>query len=1351
MTILGRKIASKDQVMDVGSGVGVPRLAATIYGPVDVDSWVTAFGGLVGTRGTPGQDLTIGAFTVDDVGLPDRWLGEAAFTTNMEMDDQVAGDPWTPEYASAALAFWHKADAIVQSDNTAVASWTDSSGNGRSAANATGTEQPTFQTNELNGLPCVRFDGVDNDLTITGHGLSKPCTIFHVVKVNAAGSATFDLIFDGGVNLRNYIHEAPDDYTMTGGVALQYSTAALDANAHIHSLLFAASGNSTAAYDGTETTGDGGTGAPSANMIYGSNGASAHIAMDLFEIIGFAGALSADDRRRMEGYLAHKWGLGANLPADHPYKSAAPLATVPIQLRQSVVGTELPNQGIPLEAGSSVALYCFSTEAVAVSYHADEQYSALTIDDITSLPDPFGDHEVIAGRALDLYCELVANNATPLVNATALVDDLSNGSHALTPFANPSGHPAIWGGEPAINHSRFDLIDEPNGDELSTVHLQVATAPDVGSMVWERTLTKGELYGILQPATDATTYDLIASYIGPKLPPGSYFMRAQFADHFGALSDWTPWLDQGGDAAKAAWVDRLTFYLVANPGTAPIDRISTTNPADFRAIYDVTSTVPATHAHLLVSAVESDVVNQVALSEVVPVVADPGDTIVVPWDGGWDDLTPGTDYAYRLRPIHQFVWTPEIQNGVVLWLDGDTLSGVDGSAVAAWPDRLDDTLVATQGTAGNRPTLQLNEQNGRNVVRFDGSNDYLELASTLGITSQPFAQFAVWKPSALGQALMIWNNNTGLLVTDFDDDVGIFSGSAIFDTDHHVFGQWHVVSGVHNGASSGITVDGNAQTTGNAGSNAPSGSLYIGAGIAGIDRWLNGDLAELIVLKVAPTTVERQRIEGYLAWRWGLQASLPGSHPYASAAPGAIDNRWYVGNAPEWRRFRTNAQPTVPVELSPDSADGVGAFPLLVAVSSDADDTPATGFGARFRITRPDLSQVTVNAQLRAGTADTWERQTTVSEITAFGAYTWDAQAFDSGFTTAFSDPATFIYGELPVVTITEPDPAEVISGATLGVTWTSDSPQTAYQVVVVDPVTEGVVYDSGLIASAALLHNVPTSGLLHDHDYTVDVASTDDIGLVGHDDVTFHMLFALPATPTGFTANPLALSGDIEPTVVQLAWDETAEADFVAYRVTRQTAQQGDDGTDEITLATITDVDTITFSDPFPASDVSYTYRLSVVGERGLSEVVSLPASDTATIALSTVVLTGVGFGTELRVPLRYLSANDVEYTTDETFILPWSDSKPVSYEGSANYRVINARFALVTDSVEQAVDALRVLRQLNGSLPGSTTRPIVCYRDDRGRKLFGTMRLREQDQEIEWYEASLVITETNYREGEA
>jgi hypothetical protein len=34
--------------------------------------------------------------------------------------------------------------------------------------------------------------------------------------------------------------------------------------------------------------------------------------------------MSNVDSQKIEGYLANKWGLKANLPADHPYKNNAP-------------------------------------------------------------------------------------------------------------------------------------------------------------------------------------------------------------------------------------------------------------------------------------------------------------------------------------------------------------------------------------------------------------------------------------------------------------------------------------------------------------------------------------------------------------------------------------------------------------------------------------------------------------------------------------------------------------------------------------------------------------------------------------------------------------------------------------------------------------------------------------------------------------------------------------------------------------------------------------------------------------------------------------------------------------------
>ncbi len=56
-------------------------------------------------------------------------------------------------------------------------------------------------------------------------------------------------------------------------------------------------------------------------------------AQDIAELIVFARALSDDDIARVEGYLAHRWGLTASLPETHAYKRVAPkveLADAPI-------------------------------------------------------------------------------------------------------------------------------------------------------------------------------------------------------------------------------------------------------------------------------------------------------------------------------------------------------------------------------------------------------------------------------------------------------------------------------------------------------------------------------------------------------------------------------------------------------------------------------------------------------------------------------------------------------------------------------------------------------------------------------------------------------------------------------------------------------------------------------------------------------------------------------------------------------------------------------------------------------------------------------------------------------------
>ena len=45
------------------------------------------------------------------------------------------------------------------------------------------------------------------------------------------------------------------------------------------------------------------------------------------------------------------------------------------------------------------------------------------------------------------------------------------------------------------------------------------------------------------------------------------------------------------------------------------------------------------------------------------------------------------------------------------------------------------------------------------------------------------------------------------------------------------------------------------------------------------------DMMEMLFYYGDLNTLDRQRVEGYLAWKWGIQTLLPGTHPYKTLTP----------------------------------------------------------------------------------------------------------------------------------------------------------------------------------------------------------------------------------------------------------------------------------------------------------------------------------------------------------------------------------------------------------------------------------------------------------------------------------
>src|SRR5262249_29615076 len=85
-------------------------------------------------------------------------------------------------------------------------------------------------------------------------------------------------------------------------------------------------------------------------------------------------------------------------------------------------------------------------------------------------------------------------------------------------------------------------------------------------------------------------------------------------------------------------------------------------------------------------------------------------------------------------------FSPGSLTGLKLWLlsesgvfsDAGVTPATDADPVRPWDDQSAGAHNESQGTSGKRPTFRTAVQNGRAAVRFDGVNDLLAAAFTLG-------------------------------------------------------------------------------------------------------------------------------------------------------------------------------------------------------------------------------------------------------------------------------------------------------------------------------------------------------------------------------------------------------------------------------------------------------------------------------------------------------------------------------------------------------------------------------------------------------------------------------------------
>jgi hypothetical protein len=267
--------------------------------------------------------------------------------------------------------------------------------------------------------------------------------------------------------------------------------------------------------------------------------------------------------------------------------------------------------------------------------------------------------------------------------------------------------------------------------------------------------------------------------------------------------------------------------------------------------------------------------------------------------------------------------SPTQISGLQLWLDAsdsatlfDATSG--GSLVAAdgtvkrWEDKSGNNQHATEATNG--PQRKTAIQGGKDVLRFDGSNDSLSIPSSTsmfnfmhngdntlfvvykaGTTANPNAIYfiignGISNGSISGQTgfYLRWDDRGSVPLQDQSGYVVANSGpryvgvSAADTFPANVFNLQTIVSNpqdstIDNRATirrnGGSAVSVNTSDT-NAATALPTGNatqdLRIGA-TSGTATWfLNGDIAEVIMYDSALSDANRATVENYLLAKWGI-------------------------------------------------------------------------------------------------------------------------------------------------------------------------------------------------------------------------------------------------------------------------------------------------------------------------------------------------------------------------------------------------------------------------------------------------------------------------------------------------
>ncbi len=746
---------------------------------------------------------------------------------------------WTPLQVSGCQLWLDAADTnTLTLSGSTVTQWRDKSGVGN---NATGGVSPTYASSG------VVFNGTNQFLQTNLTAVPSNETIFCVFNLTGTSTRNYDMVAGSANNSRGFqVLNTGSGFFLkwdVWGVAGYAPTAAgtvVVGTTYLGSGTY--SGGPTNGTANTFLSGGAFTGGPAtftvsgtATTRIGSGNGGDFFQGTIYEVVSYNVVLSTSQRQQVEGYLAWKWGLQGNLPSNHPYKNSP----VPLVLTAPTIA--------PIAVRNPIASFNPLLISGCQLWIDASQDTTANGAFVNTIPD----------RSTSSYTISATTNNT--------ITMVRSGLNGLPYYNFGANRARILNFAWRTKFTMFIISRANSGNFLFALW-------DTGASTYRQYVYGGNWVAMYLNSS-LELYDSV-------LPIGTSITGTNW--NIFAIG-----YDNVGTSAYNYAINGTARSTIRNQGTFPQSDVTLTNTLFINGNGN-NATDTSLIAEILLY---NGNISNTSAQQIEGYLA---------WKWGLQSLLPSNHPFKNNGPTNTGVatigmgrWQPTQISGCALWLDGAdrTTVTLSGSTVTQWRDK--------SGNGNNTSTVSGSPSYTASSILLNGSSTYLvgpyvNTTTTLTAFVIGTVNFSAGVYSAFYRLLSVgstaandYNNVAYSALILHEPNTTNIGGYRNFQTNYVsvTTNTTFLLAQQYSGTNATLYLNGTQGGQVASSGSFNTSSYSIGRDVGNTDNggsytYWPGSISEVILYNGSLTTAQRQQVEGYLAWKWGLQANLPAAHPF---------------------------------------------------------------------------------------------------------------------------------------------------------------------------------------------------------------------------------------------------------------------------------------------------------------------------------------------------------------------------------------------------------------------------------------------------------------------------------------